>query len=93
MKALKKARAELKKAEAKRDKTREQLEADELEVKKRQADVFEAENNEYVGMIRTLNVSVEQFQEIVKKMQTGTLASVLKECEGVKSDDETSDDE
>ena len=45
MKALKKASAEYQKAVAKRDKTKEQLEADEFAVKECEAKVIEAENN------------------------------------------------
>lgn len=93
MKALKKARAELVRAEAKRDKTREQLQADERFVKECQAAVYEAENNEYIGMVREMEVSVEEFAELVKALKNHPLAAVhaareemLKDEESVKSE-------
>ena len=77
MKALKKARAEDQKAVAKGDKTKEQLEVDEFAVKEREAKVIEAENNEYVGMIRELGVSVEEFLLIKEELKRGSLASIV----------------
>ena len=77
MKALKKARAEYQKAVAKRDKTKEQLEADEFAVKECESKVIEAENNEYVGMIRELGVSVEEFLLIKEELKRGSLASIV----------------
>lgn len=88
MKALKRARADLKKAIAKRDKTKEQLQQDELTVKECQAAVYEAENNEYIGMIRELSVSVEEFGQIKEQLKKGSLASVIAAREENTEDDE-----
>lgn len=88
MKALIKARADLKKAEVKRDKTREQLKQDELTVKECQAAVQEAENNEYVGMIRELGVTVEEFGQIKELLKKESLASVLANREENETNDE-----
>lgn len=77
MKALKKARADLIKAEAKRDKTKEQLKQDEQAVKECQAAVYEAENNEYIGIVRELGVTVEELIQIKDQLKNGSLASVL----------------
>lgn len=89
MKALKRARNELKKAEEKRDKTREQLNRDEMAVKECQAAVYEAENNEYIGMIRELNVTVEEFKQIKEQLRKNSLASVIAGREENKENDES----
>lgn len=93
MKALKKARAELKKAEAKRDKTKEQLEADEYYVKECQAAVNEAENNEFVGMVRELNLTVEEFAILKEQIKNHSLAFVQAAREERSGDDESVKDE
>lgn len=88
MKALKRARADLEKAIARRDKTKEQLNQDELTVKECQAAVYEAENNEYIGMIRELSVSVEEFEQIKEQLKKGSLASTIFTREENKEHDE-----
>ena len=87
MKALKKARADYQKAIAKRDKTKQQLEADEFAVKECEAAVIEAENNVYIGMIRDLNLTVEEFLQIKEELKNRSLASVMGSRKENKNDD------
>lgn len=93
MKALKKARAEYKKAVMKRDRTKEQLCQDERLVKECEAALLEAENNEYIGIIREIGITVEELMQIKDRMKDGGLDSVLGIREEYETDDEFIQDE
>ena len=87
MKTLERARADLAKAEKKRDLTKKKLEADEYAVKECEAALMEAENNEYVNEIREWGLTVEELREIRRSLQKQSLAKTIREKEDKERND------
>ena len=82
MKTLERARADLAKAEKKRNLTKKKLEADEYAVKECEAALMEAENNEYVNEIREW-----ELQELRRSLQKQSLAQTIREKEEKERND------
>lgn len=87
MKTLERARADLAKAEKKRNLTKKKLEADEYAVKECEAALMEAENNEYVNEIREWGLTVEELQELRRSLQKHSLAQTIREKEEKERND------
>ena len=83
MKTLERARADLAKAEKKRNLTKKKLEA----VKECEAALMEAENNEYVNEIREWGLTVEELQELRRSLQKQSLAQTIREKEEKERND------